>query len=289
MSGSNSATRILAILDLFSEDRLAWTPEEMMDALGYSRPTVYRYIKSLRDAGLLSSLPTGGFTLGPRVVEMDFLMRKSDTLLQLGQSHLEALVDAFPCYALLTRWYGSKLLCVASECTVADPLSSYPRGRPMPLSHGAISRAIMAHLPRRQQTAMVERLLPEMRRIGLGQSVEDVLGILRGVRRSGVAVAHGEVTPGVVGVAAPVLSEGRNPVASISVTIAGHEVTPERMVAMHEQVRDRAAALSSALDQYGFAVEEDEGADLEDHDHPEEGTDNEENRRIHPHLADALL
>ena len=51
MSGINSATRIMAILDVFTEDRLEWTPEELMAELGYSRPTLYRCLKTLREAG----------------------------------------------------------------------------------------------------------------------------------------------------------------------------------------------------------------------------------------------
>ena len=33
MSGLNSLDKVLSILDLFTEDRLEWTPEEMMREL----------------------------------------------------------------------------------------------------------------------------------------------------------------------------------------------------------------------------------------------------------------
>lgn len=150
MSRSNSVERVFAILDLFTEDRMEWTPDEMMQALGYAQPTLYRYLKMMRDAGMLTSLPGAGITLGPRVVEMDYLMRKSDALVVHGQEHLEALTQLVPCSALLVRWYGQRILCVAAECSTPNALSSYPRVRPMPLARGAIGRSIMAFLPRRQ-------------------------------------------------------------------------------------------------------------------------------------------
>ena len=78
---SGSGERILAILDLFREERPEWSPEEMMHTLGYSRPTLYRYLKTLKDAGYLVSLPGQGLTLGPRVTELDFLMQRSDPLI----------------------------------------------------------------------------------------------------------------------------------------------------------------------------------------------------------------
>jgi DNA-binding IclR family transcriptional regulator len=247
MTGTNSTDRILAILDLFTEDRLEWTTEALMAELGYSRPTLYRYLKSLRDAGFLTSLPGGGFTLGPRVVELDYLMRKSDPLVSSGQRHLDALTRSWPCSAALVRWYGSKLLCVASESSTSDPLSSYPRGRPMPLARGAISRAIMAWLPRRQLQPLVEQNLTEMRQIGLGRDAEEVLATLRRVRRAGSATAHGEVTPGVVGIAAPVFDAGQSPIAALAVTIAGHEVTADRLDRICADVMKASAALSCEL------------------------------------------
>lgn len=214
-----SADRILAILDLFTEDRLEWTPDQMMAALGYSRPTLYRYLRSLKDTGFLVSLPGAGFTLGPRVVEMDFLMRKSDPLAQAAGPMLRRIAESWPCTALIVRWYGAKLLCIASECSLSDPQSSYPRGRPMPLARGAISRAILAHLPRRQMMQKIGENLTELRFLGLGQTAAEIADALRQQRRQGAVVAYGEVTPGVIGVAAPVFDAGRSPIAALCATL----------------------------------------------------------------------
>lgn len=246
MTGTNSANRILAILDVFTEERLEWTPEELMAELGYSRPTVYRYLKSLKEAGLLTSTPDARFTLGPRIVELDFLLRKSDPLILNGKAQLQWLVGRYPCSALIVRWYGTKLLCVASECSTPDPLSSYPRGRPMQLARGAISRAIMAYLPRRQLEAMITKNLDDLSNIGLGRTVAEVMESMRKVRKAGVAIARGEVTPGVVGVAAPVLNAGNIPVASLSVTIAGQEIESARLDAIAADVIAAARNLSAA-------------------------------------------
>lgn len=62
-SVSGSGERLLAILGLFSEETSEWTPEDMMQELGFSRPTLYRYLKTLKDAGYLVSLPQAGYTL----------------------------------------------------------------------------------------------------------------------------------------------------------------------------------------------------------------------------------
>lgn len=247
MSGLNSLEKVLTILELFTEDHLEWTPEALMTTLGYTRPTLYRYLKVLREAGLLTSLPGSGFTLGPRVVEMDYLMRKSDPLVARGQRHLETLTARHPCSALLVRWYGERILCVAAECSTPDPLSSYPRGRPMPLTRGAIGRSILAFLPRRQMMAFVEAKLPEFQQVGLGATVEVVAERLRDVRRQGFAVAYGEVTPGVVGIAAPIFDASRVPIASLCVTIGGHLISSDRIAQIGGQVGAASEAISADL------------------------------------------
>ncbi len=247
MSETNSLERMLAILGAFTEDRLEWTPEELMEKLGYSRPTLYRYLKTLKDNGLVTALPNAGFTLGPRVVELDYLLRRSDPLILNGRRHLEALAAARPCTALLVRWYRNKVLCVDSVRSVENPQSSYPRGRPMPLARGAIARAILAFLPRRQLEPLVERKLDEFRAVGLGDTVDAVIESLRKVRRAGVAVAHGEVTPGVVGIAVPVFDSGQSPIASLCVTIADRDLPDGELERIGAEVRAGAGELSQTL------------------------------------------
>lgn len=241
-STSGSGDRILAILDLFSPDRREWSPDAIMAALGYSRPTLYRYLKTLKAAGYLVSLPGDGLTLGPRVTELDFLMQRSDPLIATASPFIALLAGRHPGVALLTRWYGSKILCVASDRSPDAPVSSYPRGQPMPLARGAISRVILANLARRDQ----ERLIAERRDILVGpDTTADALReTYRAVRRAGVCIAWGEVTPGVVGVAGPILAAERTPIGAISLTADAAQITEERLAAITRDIRDSAAAIS---------------------------------------------
>src|SRR4029078_11543773 len=104
-------------------------------------------------------------------------------------------------------------------------ISSYPRGRPMPLGRGAIARSIMAFLPRPRLVPLVERNLADLRSVGLGDNADDVLKSLKKVRKAGFSVGYGGVTPAAVGIAAPICDDRHYPIASICVTIAGSLVT----------------------------------------------------------------
>ena len=47
----SSLERMLAVLDLFSEEHLSWTPEDIAAQLQVSLPTTYRYVKLLVEIG----------------------------------------------------------------------------------------------------------------------------------------------------------------------------------------------------------------------------------------------
>jgi DNA-binding IclR family transcriptional regulator len=248
-SVSGSGERLLAILGLFSEDHSEWTPEDMMQALGFSRPTLYRYLKTLKDAGYLVSLPQSGYTLGPRVTELDFLMRRSDPLIAASDPHLKALAEEFVGSAFVLRFYGQKMLCVASEVSTPEPRSSYPRGRPMPIGKGAVSRAIVAFLPPKERAALVSDYLDAFVTSGIGTTKDAMLTELKHIRRDRVATAHGEVTPGLVGVAAPILAGDSTPIGALCLSTEEANLTKDQLAALRDSIRDRAELISDALAQ----------------------------------------
>lgn len=246
MKRTNSQDRLLALLDLFSESRPLWTLDELMRELGYTRPTLYRYLKSLKDIGLVMSTRGGHFTLGPRVIEMDYVSRCADPLVTAAPSQLARLTAAYPGTALIVRWYGDRMLCVVSQSSAHHSVSSFPRGMPMPIGRGAIGRSIMAFLPKLQLMPLIERCADDLRDAGLGAAPEQIIAELKRIKRAGVAVAFGELTPGDVGIAAPVLDAGY-PVASLCIAIAGRHARGEQIERIGGDVREAARMLAAEV------------------------------------------
>ena len=72
--------------------REAIAAEDIAQALDVSMPTAYRYLKTLSDAGLLRRGSDARYTLGPRVVVLDHLIRQADPVLQCGIPIMKELV-----------------------------------------------------------------------------------------------------------------------------------------------------------------------------------------------------
>src|SRR3954454_20134412 len=99
--GAGSLAKAFQILDLFTEADPVWSTAAIIEALDASRSTGYRYIKTLHEAGLLTTPRSGYYALGPRIIEMDLQIRLTDPLLLAGQGVLEELVDKIGHSALL--------------------------------------------------------------------------------------------------------------------------------------------------------------------------------------------
>jgi DNA-binding IclR family transcriptional regulator len=238
---------MLRILDLFEERNEGWSAEELHEELGYSRSTLYRYLKLLTDAGLLASLPGIGYALGPRVIELDYLIRTGDPLIRSARAPMQELVAEFPGVALLCRLYRNRVLCVHQESSTETVHSRFERGFARPLTRGAASLAILANLPAHRLHRLYRDMAGDFAEAGLGESLAEVKAALKAHRQRGWVETSGQVTPGVTGVAAPIFDAGNEVVGSLSLTSSSESLGPDRIEKIAATVTVCARIVSSSL------------------------------------------
>src|SRR6516164_10027572 len=101
----SSFERMLGLLDLFTPSASVRPVTDLVNYLGTSRSTSYRYIKALHAAGLIEAVANGRYVLGPRIVEFDRQIRMSDPLYKGGAQVLRPLVKRTGHSALLCALY----------------------------------------------------------------------------------------------------------------------------------------------------------------------------------------
>ncbi len=244
--GANSLERMLGVIDAV-EDKNGIRFEQLHAATGLTRSTLYRYLKVLSDAGFVTSLPELGYTLGPRIAELDYKMRTRDPLIIAARPVMAELVRATPGVALLCRRYGATVLCVHQERGTDAFHSSYERGRPWPLLRGAASRIILAYLPSSVLTRLYQGRARAFKQAGLGGSLAAVKTTLKKLRQTGWEATHSQVTPGVTGIAAPVFDDRRAVIGSLSLTIGRTGLGPAETRAVAERVVFCAGIVSKAV------------------------------------------
>ena len=239
---------MISILDLFEGAEMEWAPEAMAERLELTRSTLYRYIKVLADAGLLTSLPGVGFTLGPRIAELDFRMRHSDPLISASRPVMAEILAEIPGIALLCRRYRELVLCVHQETSPGIGFrSTYERGSARPMLRGAASRIILAHLPPQALRKLHQDTPEDFVAAGMGADLTQVRSHMRAIRQRGVAVTSGELATGVTGVAAPIFDSKDVILGSLSVTVGQSNLSPERVAFIVDRVSFGARIVSKAI------------------------------------------
>lgn len=249
MSGESTPRKMLRILDLIEAADSALTAEALLEQLDFTRSTLYRYLKILTESGLIAAMPEQGFTLGPRIAELDHRMRQTDTLINAARPVMAELAQAARGVALLCRRYQERVLCIHQERGSQAFRSNYTRGLARPLHRGAASRIILAHLG----PAIINRLqaaAPEdFAAVGLGHSAAEVRATLRLIRKRGWDITHAQVTHGVTGIAAPLFDLHGGILGSLSVTIAAGDVADGDAQALIERVTFCAGIIRAAIGQ----------------------------------------
>jgi DNA-binding IclR family transcriptional regulator len=244
---AGSLARMLNILDLFTDRHPIWATADLIEALDTSRSTGYRYIKTLHDAGLLTTVRNGYYSLGPRIIEMDLQIRETDPLLLAADGVLEDLVDANGHSATLCTAFRDSVLCVAEYRAPNSPANRFSRGQRRPLFKGSVSKVILAYLPHHRLKAIYPRHSTEIENAGLGSTWSEFRKTLTRIKKDGYLLTMGEFNPGVYSVAAPILTDQKTAMSSVGFAWdeeARRDVDVEQAV---RAVKKAAATISERL------------------------------------------
>ncbi len=195
----SSLTKMLSVLDLFSNEHPSWTIEEMAEHLGFAVPTMYRYVKELTQSGLLRNISAARYGLGTRIIELDYQIRNADPLIMASQQPMKKLAETSGCDVVLGTIYANRIITINHAFGLEDLAISYVRGKKMPLLRGALSKCILSTLARSELKKIMQESADEF----LGLSTESVFDEIKEIRKQGYAVTHSQLNQGFVGIAVP--------------------------------------------------------------------------------------
>ncbi len=243
----SSLEKMLGVLEFVEERGQVAGMEEMLEGLNLTRSTLYRYVRTLTEFGLLATSPGTGYTLGPRIIELDYKIRVRDPIILASHPLMTQLVQTVPGIALLCRRYRDKVLCVHQVRGAVGFVSTYERGRARPLLKGAASRVILANMPTAQISKLYHQDPEGFAEAGLGESLKAVRSALRAIRQQGWEASESQVVSGVTGIAAPIFDGGDHVMGSLSLTIGRTGLSSAEVSEIATRVAFCAQVVSSAL------------------------------------------
>ncbi len=212
----SSLNRMLSVLDLFTSERPVWEADAIVEALGCSTPTGYRYLKELLQAGMLQRLNGGYYALGPRIALLDYIIRTTDPLLGLSIPLMRELVEKTECRCVLSRIDGEFFLDLHHERPERDVQLNYGRGRPRPLFLGGAPKVIIAHYPPKKLKALYEQHAADIGAAGLGERWEAFQQTMQAIRRDGFYESNGELEAGISSLSVPVKFSSKENCAALA-------------------------------------------------------------------------
>lgn len=248
----SSLNRMLSVLDVFTSERPVWEADAIVEALGCSTPTGYRYLKELMQAGLLQRLNGGYYALGPRIALLDYIIRTTDPLLGLSIPLMRELVEKTECRCVLSRMDGDFFLDLHHERPEHDVQLNYGRGRPRPLFLGGAPKVIIAHYPPKKLRALYDRHTAEICAAGLGESFEDFQQAMQVIRREGFYESSGELEAGISSLAVPVKFSSKENCAALALVASTSRFELSDRSKLLELMRQTAHRISAGVAEFSL-------------------------------------
>jgi DNA-binding IclR family transcriptional regulator len=246
--GNVTADRAARLLLLYDDSRPVLSAAEVAEHLGMSRSTTYRYLQSLRAAGLLEEdAVRGSFRLGPRVFELARVARRGLGLTEVAVPAMRRLAEETGETVILTRRSGTQVVCVECEESTRTVHLAYERGQVLPLHAGASAIVLLAWLDHGEADRIVAMATLERFTDATTTDAGTLRGRLGEIRKIGYAVSFGERDPSVVEVAAPVRDEAGTVTAGLGVVIPGYRVDERSLQNAITGVRAYADQVSERL------------------------------------------
>jgi len=247
--GRNStADRAIDVLLLFDEHGPVLSALDVSERLSMPRSTTYRYLQSLRSYGLVEDdQASGGFRLGPRVLQLARVARKGLGVPEVALPHMRELAEETGEAVILTRRMGQMVVCVERVESKHRIRLTYERGNTLPPHAGASARVLLAWLPEKELDELLRSV--ELKRY-TDRTVTDPKALradLACIREHGYAVSYGEVDPGVRGIAAPVFDRDHQVVAGLSTVGPAFRLDDSALPGVIDATRRAAEAISTRL------------------------------------------
>lgn len=215
-----SATRVLDLFEFLGSWDAQKTHTEIAEELAIPKSSLTQLLKTLVQRGYLNYVPSSkGYELGPAIAELAKRSNDSNDLVEIAQSTLSWITAETQESCALNFVKGDKSEVVACVMSTRRLLYHMRLGDKAPLYATSGGKALLAYLPPEMLREYLSRVVFEQITPNTITNAEALHNELDRVRSSGVAFVVEEFTPGIAGVARPILSASGYPLASINIAV----------------------------------------------------------------------
>jgi IclR family transcriptional regulator, KDG regulon repressor len=253
LSGDGTVGKAMVVLDQVAAFGRPVRFTDLLSGSGFPKATLFRFLQTLTSQGLLAHDPdTGTYSLGVRLVRLAHAAWKQSSLAPIARPFIDALSQEMGETVHLAQLDNAHVLYVDKR-NAAVPIEMYAQaGKIGPAYCTGVGKAMLAFLPDEQ----LERILPQMSfhrfTPGTLASAVDLRQELSLIRERGHAFDREEHEPGIICVAAPILSKRNRVLGALSVTSSTSRTTLDDLERRAGTVRAVAERIATEVESWRF-------------------------------------
>jgi IclR family pca regulon transcriptional regulator len=243
-----TAARTLALLHAVAESDEPASLGALVSRLEWSKPAVYRLVRTLEAVGAVRQQDAKGYVLGPSMITLGQAALRATRLHDIVRPYLEELAEQVGETVVLTVL--DRLEVVYVDRIESDQIL-IPRtklGSRLPAHCTSTGQALLAGLDDDEVRRLYRGRPLEERTSHTITSIDDLIDRLAETRRRGYALNNEELAVGHRAVAAPVRDHAGTYVAAISISV------PSARISLEQLQRFAREALLPAADRASVAL-----------------------------------
>ncbi|HET9650859.1 MAG TPA: IclR family transcriptional regulator [Usitatibacter sp.] len=242
---SSAALRAFAVLETVVRADRPIAMAEIVEAHGLPKPTVFRLLATLEEAGLVTREPVDKcYSAGPRLAQLGLAILTNQSVRRERRAILQKISEETGETCNLTMVDGIDVVYVDRVDSQWPLRIDLKPGSRVPLHCSASGKLFLSQLPRGKRRALVESLnLTRCTEHTITQ--RDALEAeLERIRKTGVGIDNEEFLAGLLCVAVPVVDPGGRHVATIALQAPSARLSLERAIDCVPMLRQAAKAMS---------------------------------------------
>ncbi|MEX0405883.1 IclR family transcriptional regulator [Aquibium sp. LZ166] len=215
-----SATRVLDLFEFLGRWDAEKTHTEIAEELAIPKSSLTQLLKTLVRREYLTYVPLSkGYELGPAIAKLARRIKDGNDIVAVAESVLTWIASETQESCALNFIKGDKSEVVACVMSPRRLLYHMRLGDTAPLYATSGGKALLAHLPPEMLEDYLARVVFEKITPNTIDSVAALRSELAEVKRTGLAFVVEEFTPGIAGVARPILGASGYPLGSINIAL----------------------------------------------------------------------
>jgi IclR family pca regulon transcriptional regulator len=228
----DTAVRTLDLLAVIADEDGPVTMSKIVSELGWTKPAVYRLLRTLESVGALRRVDGKQYVLGPRLITIGQAAVRATGLVDVAQPYMTSVHDATGETVVLTTLDGIEVVIIDRIETVQRLIPRYHLGERLPAYCTSTGQVALSDFSDDEVRTMLAGCKFEERGPRTLKTIDEVIDRLERVRRRGYALNDEELTAGHRSIAAPVRGHTMAVVGAVSVSVPTVRISAKELSAI---------------------------------------------------------